>query len=585
MPCWGGDQVLARERARRREGSGSVGVGTNVGPACGIRSRADQAHRGPAHGDRHRPHPGRAGPAERPGTAVGRGGHDGDGRDLRRPGEAALPAGRDPCAGPAGGARLDVAGHAAEPTGRGGRRVLRRPHLLRRLRTPVRRPRHRPGPGRLPDLLPLPVRARDAVRAARPVRGHRRGVRLQRRRPLRAAAADPGGHPGPAAQGLPGPARAADHRSDRVAGRGTGGRGEGPGAPAHRHRASARDGADDPGAAGGRPLGRGDGAAAAAPDRRRRDRIRAARSAAAHRAQRRADGHPHPAPARRSPPAGRRTARRGRGDLDAAPGPGGAAPARAAAGGRGLRDRAVTGAQPAARLPGGGEPAEGRSGRGGRLPGPRRGRPGGARAAHRPGRAAGRVRRHPGDGPLPRGAGRRGRRHRGQRGGRARKAAADRTRAAHHEGRRAGGGRLLARHRRRRTALQPALVLGGADLLDRVHQHRLHRRDPGEGLPAAGRHGPRRGGRHRARRAGRTAHVDGVRAGPAVRVRDVLHRAPVLHADVVLRDGDAGAAVLPAEHLQHVGAGAACGGDGPGRGLRSDRGGGRAADRHRPAHQ
>ncbi len=332
MRCWAVDRCPARERARRCEHSGTVGTGTDVGPARGVRSRAAQAHRGTAHGHRDRTHPRRPGRPAGAGAPVGRRRHGGDGVDLRDPREAAQPAGRHARARAAGGAGLGVAGRAAAPTGRRRGPVLRRAHLLRGLRPPLRRPRHRAGPDRLPDLLPVPVRARDRFRAARLVRGHRCGVRLQRRSAVPAAAADPGGHPGPAAAGLPGPARAADRRPGPVAGRRPRRRGQGPGGPAHRHRPAARERADDPGAAGGRHLRRGGGPAAAAPCRRRRDRSRAARPAAAHRAQRGADRHPHPASAGRLAALRRGAAGAGRGDGGAAPGPAGAAAADAAAG-------------------------------------------------------------------------------------------------------------------------------------------------------------------------------------------------------------------------------------------------------------
>ena len=66
-----------------------------------------------------------------------------------------------------------------------------------------------------------------------------------------------------------------------------------------------------------------------------------------------------------------------------------------------------------------------------------------------------------------RGRGRLPRRHRGGDGG-----GQDRAAPAHHPGRVPGLGGLHARHRRRRVPVHPALVLGGADLLGRLPQHR-----------------------------------------------------------------------------------------------------------------
>ncbi|GAA4966105.1 FUSC family protein [Streptomyces heliomycini] len=71
-------------------------------------------------------------------------------------------------------------GRGAQRPGRRRGRLLRRPHLLRGLRPPVRRPRDRARADRLPGLLPCPVRRRLRLRAAGAVGRPDRRVRVQR---------------------------------------------------------------------------------------------------------------------------------------------------------------------------------------------------------------------------------------------------------------------------------------------------------------------------------------------------------------------------------------------------------------------
>ncbi|CAL2058230.1 protein of unknown function [Streptomyces murinus] len=107
-------------RARRREGSGTVGAGKDLGPGRGMGSRTAQADRGAAHGRLDRADPRRARRAGRAGAAAGRRGDRGDGRDVRDPREATPPAGPHPRHRAAGGARLGHPGHTAEPVRRRG---------------------------------------------------------------------------------------------------------------------------------------------------------------------------------------------------------------------------------------------------------------------------------------------------------------------------------------------------------------------------------------------------------------------------------------------------------------------------------